>query len=310
MADKQIQLLGYVKLTGKIKTVSGLHIGGTADSIDKGGIDTPVIKNPVTNEPYIPGSSLRGRIRSILEKKTAARLKPMTDTIWMEIYKKEDDRNLEPNAENSTKLAKKSKVCRVFGNSASAEAVPSILIVRDACLSEGSKNGSSNGKRYMQNGLPVTEAKMEIVVDRITAHALPRTIERVPSGAEFNFEIVYKVQTDEDGKFVNKSQNKAELKADDNLQEDLTNLVDALEIIETMDGLGGNTSRGHGQVEFIFDEFIAKKIDGSTPNGFSASLSNDSSKKYAELKKAIKTINFSTSTVQTQSSSKATSTTV
>ena len=56
--SRQIKLLGHVTISGEIEALSGLHIGGIADSIDKGGIDHPVIKNPVTNEPYIPGSSL------------------------------------------------------------------------------------------------------------------------------------------------------------------------------------------------------------------------------------------------------------
>ncbi len=83
---KYIKLLGYVKITGGIEALTGLHIGGTADSIDKGGIDNPVIKNPVTNEPYIPGSSLRGRIRALLEKKTGAVLSEMTKDVWLEFY--------------------------------------------------------------------------------------------------------------------------------------------------------------------------------------------------------------------------------
>ena len=55
------------EITATIEIVTGLHIGGNNDEIKIGGIDNPVIKNPLTNEPYIPGSSLKGKIRSLIE---------------------------------------------------------------------------------------------------------------------------------------------------------------------------------------------------------------------------------------------------
>jgi len=261
---KHIKLLGYIKISGEIEALTGLHIGGTADSIDKGGIDNPVIKNPVTNEPYIPGSSLRGRMRSLLEKKTAQALHPMTKEIWMEMY----DQNAEKyksDKEKSTIDALSSQVCRVFGNSASYESIPSILIVRDALLS---KKNTENYCRenYIKNGLPVTEAKLEIAVDRITAHAMPRTIERVPAGAQFSFEIIYKIQTasftspvDENGKPTDALLH--QINGTENIKEDIDNILWALAQIEKYDGLGGNTSRGHGQVKFIFNSFSHEIFD-------------------------------------------------
>lgn len=250
---RQIKLLGYIKISGIIKAVTGLHIGGTADSIDKGGIDNPVIKNPVTNEPYIPGSSLRGKMRSLLEKKTTKVFSPMTKEkkIWMEIY---DDKNYNQNNQNkaqSTIDAMNSEVCRVFGNSASYESIPSILVVRDALYTDTTR------KNYMQNNLPVTEAKIEIAVDRITAHALPRTIERVPAGAEFEFEIIYKVQemtfAFQEMTFASDTTWKSFQKFTPNaksIKADIENILWALEQIQEHEGLGGNTSRGHGQVRF------------------------------------------------------------
>lgn len=247
--QRQIKLLGYIKISGEIEAKTGLHIGGTSDSIDKGGIDSPVIKNPVTNEPYIPGSSLRGRMRSLLEKKTAAKLYPMTSKIWMEVYpeKKYQDK--------STSMAKKSEVCRVFGDSSCKEAVPSVLIVRDALYNDTTRS------KYMQDRLPITEAKIEIAVDRITSHALPRTIERVPAGACFEFEIIYKVQTYDNGEFVtndidgDKKSNKA-------LHKDIDNILSALLEIQEYDGLGGNTSRGHGRVQFCFHTLKVERYGG------------------------------------------------
>jgi CRISPR-associated protein Csm3 len=271
MADveRKIKLLGYIKITGEIEALTGLHIGGTADSIDKGGIDNPVIKNPVTNEPYIPGSSLRGRMRSLLEKKTAKILSPMTGDIWMEMYDDKDKRYAN-NKVQSTIDAMDSEVCRVFGNSASYESVPSVLIVRDSLYT------GETIEKYMhggKGGLPITEAKMEIAVDRITAHALPRTIERVPAGAKFAFEVVYKIQTASFISAINEKGKPKEIKsyvADDQvIKKDIENILWALKQIEEHDGLGGNTSRGHGQVKFsinpvkyeVFESEFKSKVE-------------------------------------------------
>jgi CRISPR-associated protein Csm3 len=63
-----IQMMGKVVITGGIRLVTGLHIGGAAAGLDIGGVDNPIIRHPVTREPYIPGSSLRGKIRALLER--------------------------------------------------------------------------------------------------------------------------------------------------------------------------------------------------------------------------------------------------
>jgi len=64
-----MQLSGYKTIDGLIEVITGLHIGGSSTIIEIGGKDNPVIKHPVTNEPYIPGSSLKGKMRSLLEWK-------------------------------------------------------------------------------------------------------------------------------------------------------------------------------------------------------------------------------------------------
>jgi len=117
---------------------------------------------------------------------------------------------------------------------------------------------------------------MEIAVDRITAHALPRTIERVPAGARFEFEIVYKVQTYENGKFEQKTTD-YDTKSDDKLRADLKNILWTLEQIEIHDGLGGNTSRGHGQVKIHIKEL--------TPVHFKENASPDTTLEDADYDK-------------------------
>ncbi len=269
---KQIKLLGYVTISGTIKCVTGIHIGGSADSIDKGGIDSPVIKNPVSNQPYIPGSSLRGRMRSILEKAYGLHLDKLVSDIHLHHWQ-EDNRE--------SKM-----ICRTFGGFPSEEksgekvkkdgTIPANLMVRDCLLTEHSR------AIYMHKKLPITEAKMETAIDRITSAAHPRTIERVPSGAEFEFEMIYKVQTNCKGEYTEEDNN--------NLRSDLENLLWVLEIIEKKDGLGGHSARGYGQVKFEISNVSPTQIDLSTKrlNGDSTEQEKD----YLFWREEIKKISF------------------
>ena len=63
-----MKLVKIKKITGEIKCVTNLHIGGSKDMLGIGMMDNPVIRDPVTDEPYIPGSSLKGKMRSLLEQ--------------------------------------------------------------------------------------------------------------------------------------------------------------------------------------------------------------------------------------------------
>ena len=64
----QKPLLGKLKITSNILVETGLHIGGGGENLDIGGLDKPVIRDPLTQAPYLPGSSLKGKLRSILER--------------------------------------------------------------------------------------------------------------------------------------------------------------------------------------------------------------------------------------------------
>jgi CRISPR-associated protein Csm3 len=63
------QFKAHVIITGKIQCLTGLHIGGTEEGYEIGGMDNPVIKDKITGYPYIPGSSLKGKMRSMMEWK-------------------------------------------------------------------------------------------------------------------------------------------------------------------------------------------------------------------------------------------------
>lgn len=152
-------------ITGKIKVVTGLHIGSGNTEMHIGGTDNPVIKNAVTNEPYIPGSSLKGKMRSLLR-----------------LYIGDDDKN--------------EKVVKLFGyptDDSRTEAKPSCLSFWDCFLTSEWKDTIKNKQM-----LP-TEVKMENSIDRISGTATnPRNTERVLPGSEFEFNLTVKKYDDED----------------------------------------------------------------------------------------------------------------
>jgi len=212
-----MKLVKYKVVTGKIKLLTGLHIGGSSDIIEIGGMDNPVIKHPVTNEPYIPGSSLKGKIRSLIEL----------------AYGK-----VNRNGEVHKCLDVNCPVCRVFGSSPDNEASalkrgPTRVIFRDVFIDEGYK------KEMERKGLTVydiIEEKAENVLNRITAEAKPRRLERVIPGVEFRFELVYRVFDTGDGG-----------QKDEELFEKV--IRKGLKLLE-LDCLGGYGSRGSGKIKF------------------------------------------------------------
>ena len=200
-------------LAGQIELLSGLHIGGGDDTMKIGGIDNQVIKDINTNKPYIPGSSLKGKMRSLLEWKFGLvdisdgkpfSPKYLENSIFNDSKKKIDAINL----------------IKIFG--ASGEDTSNFGITR---ISVG--DGS-----LIEEGLKTSEAKYENVIDRKSGTAQhPRQTERVPAGVKFNYNIKLKV-----------------LEGDDELA--LKSVIEkGLELVEN-DYLGGNGSRGYGRVIF------------------------------------------------------------
>lgn len=207
---KQIALK---KLTGKIIVKTGLHIGAGNDRIEISGMDNPIIRNPLTQEPYIPGSSIKGKMRTLLE--------------WM-LQKVPVDGNVHSCQDTEC------PVCRVFGAGNSKDNKdnsrgPTRIIVRDAVLSSEWSQKLKSGERFV-------EEKMENSINRITAVANPRPIERVVPGVTFDFEIAYRIlDTGDGGKTDEKNFTEVVLKG--------------LKALEN-DYLGGGGSRGNGQIEF------------------------------------------------------------
>lgn len=200
----EIKLKKKIIYTGTIVLKTGLHIGGTNTALNIGGPDKFVVRNPITQLPYIPGSSLKGKMRSLIEL----------------AYGETDNGSVtkDPNT----------KAGKLFGLSSDIEnGHPSRIIVRDGEL--------KNPEELSNTDLLYTESKTEVTINRITAKAMPRTFERVPAGAKFNLEMVLNVFDGDD-------------------EDELKNTIKkAIELLED-DYLGGNGSRGYGQVKIILDD--------------------------------------------------------
>ena len=201
-------------LKGQIELLSGLHIGGGDDTMKIGGIDSQVIKDINTNKPYIPGSSLKGKMRSLLEWNNR-----LVSYAGGKVFSSDFlDKVPEPDRKAAQNLLK------IFGDKENKFGITRIS-VGDCLLSKGSE------------GLKLSEAKYENVINRESGTAEhPRQIERVPAGVKFDLVIRLKVFDEKEP--YNDNEN------------ELKQMVESgLKLIEN-DYLGGSGSRGYGRVEF------------------------------------------------------------
>lgn len=213
------KLLKKLIITGKIKALTGLHIGGTNSAMGIGGPDSMVVRNPIDNKPYIPGSSLKGKMRSMLDIEDGS-----IESVNMGQVK------------NGASQDPKYATVRLFGSARKDEKQrPSRVIIRDAAL-------ISSEDEFKNTDLPFTESKTEVVIDRITAKAMPRQIERVPAGAEFELNMVLNVFSGDD--------------EDDQIK----NLMRAIKLLQD-DYLGGSGSRGYGQVEIEIENVTERNVE-------------------------------------------------
>lgn len=162
-------LKGKFIITGKIKVLTGLHIGTSGDFSAIGAVDNIVIRDTVTNKPIIPGSSLKGKMRYLLSRTKYND----NSTLTMPSIKKESD-----------------NIKRLFGSSEKPITL-SRLQFCDMLLRE------KDYGRDVEFDLPYTEIKYENTIDRGTSVANPRQQERVPAGSEFDFRLIYNVENTE-----------------------------------------------------------------------------------------------------------------
>ncbi len=221
-----MKLTAKVFIEGTIVTETGLHIGGSKSAMDIGGIDLNVIKTaPHRNQPsipYIPGSSLKGKLRTMLARETG-KLNPEDDEIYVkEIFGIAGDK--QPKEEIIVKKV---------------EPITTRLLVRDAFMNvahfEQTFDTDEIEFRY-------TEGKWENTIDRKSGTAQhPRQLERVPAGAEFEFEMVFDVYDNKPEEFY------------------IHHIIRALRLLQD-DYLGGSGSRGYGKIRFENVEFFRKTI--------------------------------------------------
>ena len=164
-----MKLQSFKEIKGIIRCDTGLRIGGSKDSIDIGGVDSPILRHPVTDLPYIPGSSIKGKTRSLLELATG---------------------NVDPGGKVHN--CDRCEVCLYFGSLSSKS--PTRYIFRDAPLTKPSEDKL----RFVQEekGLNFSELKNENWINRKTGRAGQgglRTFERVPAGTEFQFSVTIRV---------------------------------------------------------------------------------------------------------------------
>jgi CRISPR-associated protein Csm3 len=224
------KLLGNILISGEFETLTGLHIGGSSDSMDIGGVDSPVIRDPRSNFPYIPGSSIKGKMRMLVE--------------FAEGVVQPDGKPV---------LDPSQPIAQVFGTSAdthsnSDKIGPTRLIIRDAYPTPQTVEEWEN----MESDLLYTEYKGENSIDRLTSKANPRFFERVVKGSRFEFDMTYSIYNILGEKEF----------------ENFKLVIQGLKLLESS-YLGGHGSRGYGKIKihvkgvniFSAEDYKSGKLD-------------------------------------------------
>jgi len=217
----QQQLTAITTITATLELVTGLRIGAGDSEMHIGGVDNTVIKHPHTQSPYIPGSSLKGKMRSLLEWRSGA---VKEEALGWKDYEK---------ASGSAQLEVK-RILQLFGISGDAKlGIENITTIGPTRISFWDCNLNKDWEdRIREDNFSLTEVKSENRINRISGVAEhPRQTERVPAGAQFDFRLsVRKLAGDSDDL--------------------LTTVLQGLKLLE-LDSVGGSGSRGYGKVKFI-----------------------------------------------------------
>ena len=193
-------MYGKIQITGTIEIMTGIHIGGSSAFAAIGAVDSPVVKDARTNLPIIPGSSLKGKMRTLLAKQY--------NEIQVNDPSEDDER-----------------IIRLFGSAKKKNGVipKGRLLFADMII-------ANQEELYASGVAGLTEVKFENTINRMTAVANPRQIERVIRGSKFELDIIYEVN-------------------DENVEDDFEVIKNGLKLLE-YDYLGGSGSRGYGKVRF------------------------------------------------------------
>lgn len=211
-------------IKGDILCETGLHIGGAKESIEIGGIDNIVMRDSISKLPYIPGSSIKGKMRSLIELNNA-----------------ESSANIIKSKGSVCKCGK-CLACNIFGTSADDVSEgqlqgPTRIIVRDSFPSNDTIAKWTESEEIVSGA----EIKYENTLNRITSAAVPRNQERVPKDSRFNFEIIFSVYQDDDPKNIN-------------------GVFEAMLLLQDS-YLGGSGTRGYGKIKFDNISIIKRSKD-------------------------------------------------
>lgn len=204
-----------IKISGKIEVVTGMHIGGSSAFSAIGAVDSPVIRDKQSDLPMIPGSTLKGKMRTLMAR-------GFSQSASAKIGYHDDDPEI---------------VLRLFGNAKKSKEDHrnSRLLFSDMIL--------SNMDELKQMDIhSATEVKFENSINRLTAVANPRQIERVIRGSKFDLDIIYNVEDETQ------------------IEEDFQAIKDGFTLLE-YDYIGGSGSRGYGKIKF--KNLKAKNVIGN-----------------------------------------------
>ena len=220
-----IKLVKKIFIDGKIECLTGLHIGGSDQALSIGGVDNVILRDPISNLPYIPGSSIKGKMRALLEK-------------FYNLAKNDDDNPVyipKSNEENEDAV----RLGKLFGVPAESDfEEPTRLIVRDSKITDETKEKLEK----LETDFPYTEVKTEVVINRVTSKANPRQMERVPAGSEFEFQFIINIYND------------------DKEKEMIKEIFKCMKLLQD-DYLGGSGSRGYGRIKFKIEKITYRDMD-------------------------------------------------
>ena len=217
-------MYGKIQITGGIELMTGMHIGGSDAFSAIGAVDSPVLRDALTNDPMLPGSSLKGKLRSLLAK------------AYNDVPVKHDD--------------DAPRLLRLFGTAKKGSVQGSRLLVSDMLITEQSKSDFEK-----QGIFGLTEVKFENTINRLTAVANPRQIERVIRGTVFDLDMIYEVTDLEE------------------MEEDFETLAYGMRLLQ-YDYIGGHGSRGYGKVCFrnVMAECVVGDIEEESMDKINAIL--------------------------------------
>ena len=157
-------MYGKIVIRCELKVLTGMHIGASGAFSAIGAVDSPVVRDPMTQKPILPGSSLKGKLRTLLAQKYNESIFTPCDDVAPEIL-------------------------RLFGSAKPGAIKRSRLLFGDMAL--------TNMEELRGYGLhSATEVKFENSINRVSTIANPRQIERAIRGTKFALNIVYDMQNE------------------------------------------------------------------------------------------------------------------